>query len=123
MTMLEALEIFSNPMDLHIFITLGKNSDKYSIGIFRGPGHDFKPMITSNPFTKKPECAINIVREILEMALNVCTKRLEDPKDVLSKIVNPGGEKFDQSKVLTTKLIERILKDLEKRKVANTFEY
>lgn len=119
MTVYEVLEIFNNPKDLHIFIIKGKKDDKYALGIFRGPGHNFKPLITSSPFTEEPENAIKVIKVLLEAAVNASAKLLKgkgDLPDVLRCITDP-------SNTLNASLIERILDDLRRKKVANTFEY
>ncbi|MEX0930500.1 MAG: hypothetical protein WDZ79_02350 [Candidatus Paceibacterota bacterium] len=115
-----ALEIFTNPGDL--VITLGQEEEgtKFAIGIFRGPGHNFKPMLTSQPFAEKHEDAVEAIREILESIREAMTKYFADRKSIPSRYLNPDGLEIDQSKVLNPELIARILDELRQHRGAST---
>ena len=115
-----ALEIFTNPRDLEITIGQDKNSGKFAIGIFRGPGHNFKPILTSQAFAEKLEDAIEATKETLESVRQAMIKNLADPRSLLSQQLNPDGQEIDQSKVLNPDLINQILDELRQRQVAST---
>ena len=121
-SMLTALEIFTNPSDLEITIGQSKPGEKFAIGIFRGPGHNFKPMLTSQPFAKNLENAVEAVRGILESICEASTKTFADGGSIPSQYLNPEGLKIDQSKVLNPNLIDRILDELRQHQIASTYK-
>lgn len=120
--MITALEIFTNPGDLEITIGQEKKGAKFSIGIYRGPGHNFKPILTSQPFAEKLEDAINAVDEILQFVYQVTTKQFKDSGSLASQYLNPSGNSIDQSKVLSQDLIARILEELRVHRKASTYK-
>lgn len=120
--MLTALEIFTNPDDLEITIGQEKEGAKFTIGIFRGPGHNFKPMLTSQPFAEKLEDAVEVIKGILESIREAIAKDFANRKSLPSQYLNPDGLEIDQSKVLNLDLIARILDELRQHKVASTYK-
>lgn len=121
-SMITALEIFTNPGDLKIAIGQEEEGSKFAIGIFRGPGHNFKPMLTSQPFAEKLEDAVEAIKEILESIREDLTNDFANVKSLLSQCLNPDGLGIDQSKVLNPDLIARILEELRQHKVARTYK-
>ena len=123
MTMLTALEIFTNPHDLEISIGQEKKGiGKYALLICRGPGHNFKLMISSTPFAEKVEDAVLVIKEILEVTVEAVTKEFKERTSVLSQYLNPDGKTIDQSKVLNADWINRILEELRTKQVASTYK-
>ncbi len=120
--MITALEIFTNPSDLEITIEQEKEGAKFAVGIFRGPGHNFKPMLTSQPFAEKLEDAVETIKRTLESIHEALTKDFADRKSLPSQYLNPDGLEIDQSKVLNPKLIARILNELRQHRVASTYK-
>jgi hypothetical protein len=119
---LTALEIFTNPSDLEITIGQAKPGDKFAIGIFRGPGHNFKPMITSRPFAENTEDAVETIKEILELIHGAMMRDFADRKSLPSQYLNPDGLEIDQSKILNQDLINCILDELRQHKIASTYK-
>ena len=119
--MLTALEIFTNPNDLEITIGRKKGDRKFAIGIFRGPGHSFKPLLTSEPFAEKFEGAVEAVKDTLEHIQQAVMKEFEDKDSIPSQYLNPDSRALDQSKILNPDLINRILDELRQHKVARTY--
>ena len=119
---LTALEIFTNPSDLEIVIGQEKKSGKYAIAIMRGPGHNFKMMLDTEPFTEKFEDALEAVRNTLETVQQAMTKELEDPENLVTQFLNPDNQALDQSKALNPDLINRIMEELRKHKIASTYK-
>ena len=117
-----ALEIFTNPSDLEISIGQEKSGGKFAIFISRGPGHDFKILLSSQPFAESTEAAVKAVGEILESIRKAATDTLGDKENPLTQILNPDGQAIDQSKALNPDLIRRILEELRKHKRAGTYE-
>ena len=119
---LTALEIFTNPNDLETIIGQEESSGKYAIAIMRGPGHNFKMILDSEPFTEKFDDALKAVREALEMIQQAITKELEDPKNLVTQFLNPDKQTLDQSKALNPDLINQIVDELRKYKIASTYK-
>jgi hypothetical protein len=119
---LTAIEIFTNPSDLEIVIGQEKSSGKYAIAITRGPGHNFKMMLDSEPFTEKFEEALKAVKTILETVQQSVKKELEDPKSFTAQFLNPDNQALDQSKALNPDLINRIMDELRQHRVASTYK-
>lgn len=115
-----ALEIFTNPEDLEFTIGQEKEGEKFAIGIFRGPGHRYKPLLTTKPFLETREDAFNAIEETLQTVLEVATRELNDPESLVSQFLNPDGEALDQSKILNKDLIIRILEELRTHGKAST---
>ncbi len=84
-SMITALEIFTNPGDLKIAIGQEKEGSKFAIGIFRGPGHNFRPMLTSQPFAEKLEDAVKAIKGILESIREDLTKDFANGKSLRRK--------------------------------------
>ena len=119
---LTALEIFTNPNDLEIIIGQEKKSGKYAIAIMRGPGHRGKMLIDSEPSIEKFEDALEAVKTILEGIQQFITKEFEDPKSFISQFLNQDSQAIDQSKALNPDLINRIMDELRKHKIASTYK-
>ena len=122
LSMITALEIFTNPGDLEITIGQEKEGAKFAVGIFRGPGHNFKPILTSQPFAESEEEAIKAVGEILRTVHGTITKEFENWASLASQYLNPDGQEIDQSKILNQDLIARILDELRQHRVASTYK-
>jgi len=119
---ISALEIFTNSSDLEITIGQEKGGGKFLIGIFRGPGHNFKPILTSGPFAEKFEDAVEAIGNTLTSIHDVVVKEFSNPSSIPSQYLNPGGHEIDQSKILNPDLISRILNELRQHKVASTYK-
>lgn len=120
LSMLTVLEIFTNPDDLEITVEQEKKSAKFSIGIFRGPRHNFKPMLTSRPFTESQEDAIKSIKKIFQTVYNVAIKEFEDKESFAFQYFKHDNQKIDQSKVLNQDMITRILDELRQHRVVST---
>ncbi len=115
-----ALEIYSNPMDLEIVVGKRGNADKYAIGISRGPGHNYKALLTSEPFANDVEAAIEAVRNTLQRISEAVSQELQDPSSFAAKILNSDAQAIDQSNVLNPDRISQILDELKKNQRADT---
>ena len=107
MTLKTALEIFSNPNDLSF--TVGRNNEyeKFTILIMRGPGHNFKLLLTSEPQFESIEDAVGVIKEVLNSVCESSRKFTGNHNEV---------------NTLNEEMIERILTSLKKTKHANTYE-
>jgi hypothetical protein len=118
--MITALEIFTNPGDLEITVGQEKEGTKFAIGIFRGPGHNYKPMLTSQPFAETQEDAIKAVEGTLHTVYEAIIKEFENRDSLASQYLNPDGRKIDQLNILSKELIVRILDELRQHGKAST---
>jgi hypothetical protein len=99
MTPLTAMEIRGNPHDLCIFVY--KEHRLFGFGILRGPGHKYKSLLTSKPYLRTRDEAIEMIAKIL--------------RDVA---VEASGE----GDLLDQKMVERILNGVREKEVANTWQ-
>ena len=110
-TRLTALEIFSNPRDIQI--TIGQEEGKYGLGIFRGPGHDFKPLVSTTDCPLESfEEAVTIIREALEAVCKASRESLG--KTVDEPILGLVDGEVVETPVMDKKLIQWIIGELEK---------
>jgi hypothetical protein len=116
-----ALQIFSNPTDLLIQIGQHKKTNQYGVGIFRGPGHRYMPLLTQDNFPfKEYDDAVACAKTTLEAIRDGAKKEFENKDSLTAAVFNPGGEKVDKSKVLNDKVISWIIERLKKKKEADT---
>ncbi|MCX6786273.1 MAG: hypothetical protein NTU85_00405 [Candidatus Kaiserbacteria bacterium] len=120
-TILSALEIFTNPHDLEILVGQGKTNGKYVIAISRGPRDNFKMILDSDPFAEKLEDAIEAVEKILNIVQKVGTKEFGG-NSILSEYLNIDEQSIDQSKVLNPGLIAKIIQELQSHMMASTYK-
>ena len=118
-----ALQIFSNPTDLLVTIFQHKETKQYGVGIFRGPGHRYMPLLTQDQFPYKSyDEAVVCAKETLEAIRDGAKKEFENKDSLTASIFNPDGEKVDESKVLNDNVISWIIEQLKKKKEADTSE-
>lgn len=120
-SMSTALEIFTNPKDLEIVVSREKNGDKYAFLITRGPGHNFKMILSSNPFTENFEEVLKAIRETLEKIQQKMTEEFEDSKSLVSRYLRSSDEPLDQSKILSNSLINQIMDNLRENQITSTY--
>ena len=121
-SLLTALEIFTNPYDLHIQIGEDKESGKYAICISRGPGHKFKPILTSTPFAETFEDEVKTVGETLEAIRQAAEREFMNTDSFVCRMFNSEGKDIDLSKVLNVGLIAKITGELQNDRVAKTYK-
>ena len=120
-SMITALEIFTNPKDLFFKISEGENN-RYGIIVCRGPGHKYKPLLTCAPIFDTADQALEGVKSSLEAILDVVAKELMGSKNFIAALCNPHGTPFDQSQVLTKELADRIMDTLKEKHVVETHQ-
>jgi len=118
--MLTAMEINNHPNDLYIQIGQEVQDGKYAFALSRGPGHNFKLLISTIPFAETLDEAVEGVKNLLNGIHEVTTKELHNKESILANIINPGGHEIDVSYTLNPNLINMILDELLKNHVANT---
>jgi len=122
LSVITALEIFTNPNDLEIVIGRENGDGKYLVVITRGPGHNFKLMLDSAPFAVTLEDAVESVKGILEATVEFGMKELTNKNSFVAHVSNPGCEPIDQTKVMNPGLINQILDELRQHRVASTYK-
>ena len=121
-SMITAIEIFTNAYHREIIIGQEKNGGKFSIGIFRGPGHSYKPLVTSQMCAETVKDAVETVQGILGMIEQVMAKEVLNRDSVPFQYLNPEGQEIDQPKVLNPDLIGSIVRELERHQKASTYK-
>lgn len=121
---LTALEVFNNPRDLVVQIG-GDEKKGFVIVITRGPGHNYKLLIDSQPINKTREEVIEMVRELLVGIRELCISILEKPEGaaetLVAGVVNPGREDVsDHPDTLTATIIDRVIEILQTGTHADT---
>jgi len=114
------IEIFSNPEDLEFIITQDTTSKKFAIAVCRGPGHNYKPLLSSTPFAGDPEEAAQSIKDILVTIRAHCNKELANKNSFISQILNPDSREIDDSEVLNDELIAHIVDELRVHQTAST---
>lgn len=116
-----ALEINNHPDDLQVSIynVNEKGSSNYGFIVCRGPGHNYKLLVTTTPFASTIAQAVDEVKNLLTGVHSWATKELSDKDSPITQIVNPGGE-VDASQTLNPDLIDKILAELLQNQVADT---
>ncbi len=120
--MLTALEIHTNPRDLEFTIGKDKQSGKFAFEIFRGPGHQYKALLTTKPFAKSQDEVIATIKEILEGITELSEKELPNPDSPISQILNPDNQEIDPSNTLNQEFIDQIIEELRRNQKASTCE-
>ena len=121
-SLITAIEIYTNPYDLEFLVGKENGGSKFAIAITRGPGHDYKLLLTTAPYTENQAEAIGIIREILELTRSTVEGELNNPESIAASFLNPDGEEINQANVLNPDLIERIIAKLEQDREASTCE-
>src|SRR3989338_537310 len=103
MSLRTALEIYTNPFDLSFVVS------KDVIAISRGPGHDFKPLLTGKLNLKTLKEAAEQFGKILKQIVEASEKELQNTDSLLTRILNPKGNPPKEGTVLTHNMIEEII--------------
>ncbi|MFH1036474.1 MAG: hypothetical protein V1756_00185 [Patescibacteria group bacterium] len=86
-------EIAGNPDD--VVVDAGgpdKETGKYVGWITRGPGHNYKPLISTEPIFDTPEQAKEAMQKIVDWAKNWTEEDLRDPNNPLAEFLSPRSE-------------------------------
>lgn len=90
---LTVLEIYTNPADLEF--TIGSSEGKWGVLISRGPGHKFKPLLSTEAVFTERDTAVQAIRSVLNSALEEGMR-------------NFPGEQGMLTKELTEKILEEV---------------
>ncbi len=121
MTRLTALEIITNPRDIHIIV--GEKDSKFGFAIMRGPGHGYKLLLDTDghPFETK-QTAIECISSLLKAAWDDTSKQLVDPKSPTGSIVNADQLSLTEMCLLNPGCFSKITESLTATGVVNTWE-
>ncbi|MCH8748153.1 hypothetical protein IH781_00220 [Patescibacteria group bacterium] len=115
-----ALEIFTQPKDLHF--SVGEDGGTWGFAITRGPGHSFKPLLTAQPVFDDMDQAVKDVGDILAAICETCRAELDDKTSLSAQVLNPDNRSLEEATVLTAELIEWILQELRANRKVGTYE-
>ncbi|MBP9771890.1 MAG: hypothetical protein KBD16_03130 [Candidatus Pacebacteria bacterium] len=107
------LEIFTNPRDLEVVLEQDQKTKEFAVGFFRGPGHNFKPLISTEPGFPTREAAIGTVKRILEAAIQHGGVTLHDPTILLRDEFNPDPHEPERRHFLSSAAVEAIVEKLK----------
>jgi hypothetical protein len=116
-----ALEIFNHPRDL--YFSVSEHEGKYAFVISRGPGHNFKLLISADPVFEGREAVILCVQEILTGIRTHLEKELLDPSTIAAQFCNPSRLPRHMFQGLTAEYIDRIISDLQTQGSVSTSQY
>ncbi len=119
---LTGLEIFTQPDDLEFSVPKAKVGGKFGILITRGPGHNFKLLVSGDPILDTREAAIEIIKGGLQDILIKSEQTLTNPSDFLRGLINPENLPLAQMNVLTQERIDWIIKELAAHGIASTYK-
>ncbi len=116
-----ALVIFTNAYNIHLSVGQGSEEGSlFSFAIIHEKDKRYRPILSSIPYFKTLEEAIEGIKGILILAKDTSTQMLTDPENSVAEIINPGSQEIDQSLVLNDDLIEKIIEELKKNQSVDT---
>lgn len=123
MTLMTALEIFTQTNDLQIIVAEDEKTEKFMFLISRGPKHRFKPLISTKFAMVSREAAVSTVMMVLRAVCEVAEKEMQNTSSFPAAIINPEGlTKDEMQNVLTDKHLTQIEEKLQTEDTVNTFE-
>ena len=119
---ISALEIFTRPDDL--YVSVGGEGRAFSFLIGRGPGHNHKVIVSTDPAFESKGTAIEYVRQFLIGICDIMKKEVTNSDNLVAKISNPGNlPESEMDHILTPAIIDRIITDLKEKNHAETHTY
>ena len=122
-TVQTALEIYTQPKDLYICVGKPQEEKKFAFTISRGPGHNYKQLVSSSASFETVESAIKEVKSLLKDCCQAAKKIISDPNNVLTIIFNPDNRPVLEDRILNDAFLEQIMLELEKNNEVDTCEY
>lgn len=123
LNLLIALEVANQYRDLCISVFKDDSSDKHGFLISRGPGHNFKPLLSTNACFENKQSVIEATGNLLEAIVRITKNEIgENSQDIPAAIINPGNQPLEKLDILNQERIEQIIKALKVENVANTWE-
>lgn len=113
-----ALEVFTNPGDICIYIS--ERDSQYLYVISRGLGDNYELLKSSKPVFGTSIGAIRAVEGILKKFCEIATEVIVDSNNPLYHTFNPENKPVAEMNVLTDDLIEKIITALKNFNEADT---
>lgn len=109
---LTALEIFAHPKDLYLCVACGKEfPDKFGFVIARGPGHEYKFLVTCLPVLNSRAGAVKAIVSILNSSVEEGMKTWSGDNPV-TRVYNPDRHPVEAFPALTAEFVAAIEKRL-----------
>ena len=97
-------EVAGNPDDINITFAGPDEYGKFIGWITRGPGHDYKPLISTQAIFDTAEAAKSAMKEIVQFANNFTEEDLANPDSLLVKFFStPEGRAVSEIVLLAKK--------------------
>lgn len=124
LNLLTAMEVANQYHDLYISVGKSDSTGKFAFLISRGPGHNFKPLLSTNAAFENAGEAIVAVGNILNFVCQIIKKEIVEKTDGgwTADITNPGNRPIEELDILNDQKVEQILVALRAKGVANTWE-
>ncbi len=123
LSVITCLEIFANPKDLEINIIKDAGTNKFAILICRGPGHNYKAILTSLPFTNELDVAVETTKVIFEGAIEVGRNFSLEKGTKLPPVLDGLMTKIETSLVFNQDMLDKILLELRDRQTVSTHHF
>lgn len=117
-----AIQICTNPHNLQIMLTKGKESDKFGFIIIYGPRNDYRLIFLSKFFAKSKEECLEGLKELLEEASIIAVKARGGRDGLISECYDGSPENFRAVELMDNNTISWILFELEQGRIAATFK-
>ena len=111
-----AMEIFTHPDDLQIFIGKEEGTGKYMFMLSR-PSKNYRPLLRTKPFADTVEEVVAEIQSQLESMHLAISLQLQDTTCPLTQIMSAIT---DESRTLTQELIIHMLDELRQKKIVDT---
>ncbi|MBP9762365.1 hypothetical protein KBD34_01990 [Patescibacteria group bacterium] len=109
LSLITALEIFTNPDDLYFAVIKDPESGKYGLVIARGPGHDYKPLFDVSCNYETREGVLEMLRTGLSGTREGVIKELGSSSSLVAAIFKPpAGQPLEEVGLTQTKVDEII---------------
>jgi hypothetical protein len=119
-TLLTAMEIYTNPADL--MVSINEHQGKHGFLLGRGPGHYGKIMVECTPYFGTRQETIEYVKDLLTTLCSKVSEDLTKPDSLAAQLINPENKPIEELAGLSPSFIEKIVADLAAGKIAKTFE-
>lgn len=114
LSLITALEIFTNPDDLYFAVIRDPKSGKYGLVIARGPGHDYKPLFDSCNYETR-EGVLEMLRTGLQGTREWFIKELSSSSSLVAAIFKPPAGQPLEEVGLTQVKVDEIIEMLTTR--------
>lgn len=104
-----AMEICNHPHDLCVAVGGPGSNGKYSVEIGRGPGHNYKLLLSAYDCFETREKVVESIKDILTTCVEAGSKEMQNPDSLVAQICNPQGLKPEEADILSQARIDKII--------------